>query len=35
MKSDNQQKAFDKFKRLKVGALFMKQGSGKTRVRWI
>ncbi|MCK0528939.1 DEAD/DEAH box helicase family protein [Veillonella sp. KGMB01456] len=32
MKSDNQQKAFDKFKRLKVGALFMKQGSGKTRV---
>ena len=28
----NQQQAFEKFKRLKVGALFMKQGTGKTRV---
>lgn len=28
----NQQQAFDKFKKLKVGALFMKQGTGKTRV---
>ena len=28
----NQQQAFDKFKSLKVGALFMKQGTGKTRV---
>lgn len=28
----SQQQAFEKFKRLKVGALFMKQGTGKTRV---
>ena len=28
----NQQDAINKFKRLKVGALFMKQGTGKTRV---
>ena len=28
----DQQQAFEKFKRLKVGALFMKQGTGKTRV---
>ena len=28
----NQKQAFDKFKRLKVGALFMKQGTGKTKV---
>lgn len=27
-----QQEAFDKFSKLKVGALFMKQGAGKTRV---
>ena len=27
-----QQEAFDKFSKLKVGALFMKQGTGKTRV---
>ena len=27
-----QQNAIEKFKRLKVGALFMKQGTGKTRV---
>lgn len=32
MLTDKQQYAFDKFKRLKVGALFMKQGTGKTRV---
>ncbi|HEN1032073.1 TPA: DEAD/DEAH box helicase family protein, partial [Streptococcus agalactiae] len=30
--TDDQQKAFEKFSKLKVGALFMKQGSGKTRV---
>ena len=28
----NQQQAFEKFSKLKVGALFMKQGTGKTRV---
>lgn len=28
----SQQKAFEKFSNLKVGALFMKQGTGKTRV---
>lgn len=32
MLTDKQQYAFDKFKRLKVGALFMKQGTGKTKV---
>ena len=32
MLTETQQWAFDKFKRLKVGALFMKQGTGKTRV---
>lgn len=32
MLTDKQQYAFDKFKKLKVGALFMKQGTGKTRV---
>lgn len=30
--SKEQQIAFDKFKKLKVGALFMKMGSGKTKV---
>lgn len=30
--TNNQQLAFDKFKKLKVGALFMKMGSGKTKV---
>lgn len=30
--TNNQQAAFDKFKKLKVGALFMKMGSGKTKV---
>ena len=30
--SNNQQLAFDKFTKLKVGALFMKMGTGKTRV---
>lgn len=29
---NNQQLAFDKFSRLKVGALFMKMGTGKTKV---
>ncbi|EDO0474272.1 helicase SNF2, partial [Listeria monocytogenes] len=29
---DNQKKAFIKLKKYKVGALFMKPGSGKTRV---
>lgn len=28
----SQQEAFEKFSNLKVGALFMKQGTGKTRV---
>ena len=28
----NQQLAFDKFNKLKVGALFMKMGTGKTKV---
>ena len=28
----SQQEAFEKFFNLKVGALFMKQGTGKTRV---
>ena len=32
MLTENQKWAFEKFKRLKVGALFMKQGTGKTRV---
>lgn len=30
--NENQKKAFDKFKKLKVGALFMKMGTGKTRI---
>lgn len=30
--TEQQKQAFDKFKRLKVGALFMQQGTGKTRV---
>lgn len=30
--NNNQQQAFDKFSKLKVGALFMKMGTGKTRV---
>lgn len=30
--NNNQQQAFDKFLKLKVGALFMKMGTGKTRV---
>lgn len=30
--NDNQIKAFEKFKKLKVGALFMQMGTGKTRV---
>ena len=30
--TNQQQEAFDKFSKLKVGALFMKQGTGKTRV---
>ena len=32
MLTTNQRQAFDKFKKLKVGALFMKQGTGKTKV---
>lgn len=28
----NQKLAFDKFSKMRVGALFMKMGSGKTRV---
>lgn len=32
MLTENQKQAFEKFKRLKVGALFMKQGTGKTKV---
>ena len=32
MLTDSQIKAFDKFSKLKVGALFMKMGTGKTRV---
>lgn len=31
MLTDDQKKVIEKFKRLKVGALFMKQGTGKTR----
>lgn len=30
--NENQKEAFDKFKKLKVGALFMKMGTGKTRI---
>jgi SNF2 family DNA or RNA helicase len=30
--NDNQLEAFEKFKKLKVGALFMKMGTGKTKV---
>lgn len=30
--SKEQQLAFDKFSKLKVGALFMKMGTGKTKV---
>lgn len=30
--NNNQQQAFDKFSKLKVGALFMQMGTGKTRV---
>ena len=30
--TNQQQEAFNKFSKLKVGALFMKQGTGKTRV---
>lgn len=30
--NENQKEAFNKFKKLKVGALFMKMGTGKTRV---
>ena len=30
--TNHQQEAFNKFSKLKVGALFMKQGTGKTRV---
>ena len=30
--NENQKEAFDKFKKLKVGALFMKMGTGKTKV---
>lgn len=30
--NNNQLEAFDKFKKLKVGALFMKMGTGKTRI---
>ena len=30
--TNNQQQAFDKFKQLKVGALFMEMGTGKTKV---
>src|SRR5574344_2048771 len=30
--NNNQNEAFEKFKKLKVGALFMKMGTGKTRV---
>lgn len=30
--TNNQQQAFDKFKQLKVGALFMKMGTGKTKI---
>jgi len=29
--TDNQRKAFEKFSKLKVGALFLKMGTGKTR----
>lgn len=29
---DNQKLAFEKFKKLKVGALFMQMGTGKTKV---
>ena len=32
MLTENQKQAFKKFKKLKVGALFMKQGTGKTKV---
>ena len=32
MLTENQKKAFEKFKKLKVGALFMEQGTGKTKV---
>lgn len=31
MLTNEQKKAIEKFKKLKVGALFMKQGTGKTR----
>ena len=30
--NNNQEKAFEKFSKLKVGALFMQMGTGKTRV---
>ena len=30
--NNNQKEAFEKFKKLKVGALFMKMGTGKTRI---
>ena len=30
--NNNQIQAFNKFSKLKVGALFMKRGTGKTRV---
>ena len=30
--TNQQQEAFNKFSKLKVGALFMKQGTGKTRI---
>jgi SNF2 family DNA or RNA helicase len=33
--TDDQRKAFDKFSKLKVGALFMKMGTGKTRVAFM
>jgi SNF2 family DNA or RNA helicase len=33
--TDDQQKAFEKFSLLKVGALFMKMGTGKTRVAFM
>ena len=32
MLTENQKQAFEKFKKLKVGALFMEQGTGKTKV---
>ena len=32
MLTKNQKQAFEKFKKLKVGALFMEQGTGKTKV---